>query len=432
MDKIVKMINGTIHTSGCTLKCDYCYLAQSNYRNDSETYALRYPLETVLQACSKKRLGGTAFIQIIGDGETLLPKDAVSLICGLLKEGHYVQVVTNGTLQNRIHELVETAEQNGLVSHLLLSFSLHFLELEKHNLLEIESYNFEYIDDLEKMDNHKFCYAGSWYFQVDFTTGMYSQCLMNAGFAHNFFEHLDRELLLEPVGTGCKAAFCWCGWAKKLNLIPNECNYIKTEKFVMKPENQFIDRGILDAGFANLAETNCQYSEKEKAVNKEKRLQYDYFSKKVDLLNFDFKEKNYLKFIEGAEELLQNDLNPRLLYVVQLVVRYGYSLLRSGQWERAMNLESCYDDLNYNADYCLVMGLIYMKNGMVEKAIQMFSEAADKNFVMDKGANSYLPYYNLGVIYECLGEERQAQEYYQKCNSYGLAQERLRDLLGCH
>lgn len=28
MEKIVKMINGTIHTLGCTLQCEYCYLAQ--------------------------------------------------------------------------------------------------------------------------------------------------------------------------------------------------------------------------------------------------------------------------------------------------------------------------------------------------------------------------------------------------------------------
>lgn len=50
-----------------------------------------------------------------------------------------------------------------------------------------------------------------------------------------------------------------------------------------------------------------------------------------------------------------------------------------------MVLESCYEDMNYNAGYCLVMGLIYLKNGMVENAIQMLSEVTDKNFVMDNG-----------------------------------------------
>ena len=34
MEQIVKMINGVIHTSGCTLSCEYCYLAQANYKNE--------------------------------------------------------------------------------------------------------------------------------------------------------------------------------------------------------------------------------------------------------------------------------------------------------------------------------------------------------------------------------------------------------------
>ena len=78
MEQIVKMINGVIHTSGCTLSCEYCYLAQANYKNEiGIKKALQYPLDVVRQACSKERLGGTCFIQIIGDGETLLPEDCL-------------------------------------------------------------------------------------------------------------------------------------------------------------------------------------------------------------------------------------------------------------------------------------------------------------------------------------------------------------------
>ena len=61
MENIVKMINGRIHTAGCTLSCDYCCLAQVEHKNDWEPYALKYPLETVLKACSKERLGGDGF-----------------------------------------------------------------------------------------------------------------------------------------------------------------------------------------------------------------------------------------------------------------------------------------------------------------------------------------------------------------------------------
>ena len=68
-----------------------------------------------------------------------------------------------------------------------------------------------------------------------------------------------------------------------------------------------------------------------------------------------------------------------------------------------MELASCYEDLNYNADYCYVMGLAYMNNGMIEQAEQSFYEAARRNFVIDKGANSEWPYLNLGLIYESRG-----------------------------
>lgn len=145
MDKVVKVINGLIHTSGCTLRCDYCYLVQGNHLNvRGGNTTLKYPLETVLKACSKKRLGGTALFQIIGDGETLLPEDVVPLIHGLLREGHYVRVITNGTLRDKIQELVEKAEKDGLLGRLMLSFSLHFLELEKRNLLERFASNVKY------------------------------------------------------------------------------------------------------------------------------------------------------------------------------------------------------------------------------------------------------------------------------------------------
>ena len=154
----------------------------------------------------------------------------------------------------------------------------------------------------------------------------------------------------------------------------------------------------------------------------------DYFAKQVDILRFDFKEEKYDHFIEGAEQLLEADLNPHLLDVVWLVVRYGYALIRTGKLERALDLASCWDDLEYNADYCYMMGLIYMKNGMIEKAVTAFLEATQKSFVMDKGVNDYLAYFNLGVIYECIGQNDEAKQYYLKCENYEAAKQRLKEM----
>ena len=506
MEKIVKRINATIQTTGCNLKCEYCFLAQAHYGNKGIIKSLQYPLQTILAACSKERLGGQCAIQLMGDGETLLPDDVVELILGLLKEGHYVRVVNNGTLSNRIHELIKSTESDGTIDRLSMMFSLHFLELEKRNLLKVftENINYvkksgcsfeislvacdEYIEKAERinqfceqelggvipwvlpadkydtsanyvgvfskydehtylenikrafpsfqrefvqekkdMDNHKFCYAGDWFFYLDFTTGRYSQCMKNVGPEHNFFEHLEDELMLQPVGTRCKSAYCMCGGAKTLNLIPEGNSY---EEIQQKngSYDKYVSEKILRAYNTNLAETNKEYTKEEKASYLEKQLQQEYFKRQIEMLRLDFKEEKYEEFIENAERILEMDLNPRLLDVVWLVVSYGYALIRIGEIQRALDLESCWKDLEYNADYCYVMGLIYMKNGMIEQAILSFSEALEKNFAMEKGVNDYLAHYNLGVIYECMGQTEEARQHYITSQSYEPAKNRLTEL----
>jgi tetratricopeptide (TPR) repeat protein len=41
------------------------------------------------------------------------------------------------------------------------------------------------------------------------------------------------------------------------------------------------------------------------------------------------------------------------------------------------------------------------------------------------GVNSYRAFYNIGVIYECLGKTEEAIKYYEKCGDYRLAKSRL-------
>ena len=41
--------------------------------------------------------------------------------------------------------------------------------------------------------------------------------------------------------------------------------------------------------------------------------------------------------------------------------------------------------------------------------------------VMPEGVNSYKAFYNIGIIYECIGKPMQAIHYYKKCNDYSPA-----------
>lgn len=115
---------------------------------------------------------------------------------------------------------------------------------------------------------------------------------------------------------------------------------------------------------------------------------------------------------------LSYDLEPKLEYVIDMVETYGYALLNSGKEEEALLFENIYEVFAQSADFQFLMGLIYMKNALFRQAIEEFLKAVKQNECRMVGVNSYLAYYNVGVIYECLGNLEQAKKYYMMCGEY--------------
>lgn len=122
------------------------------------------------------------------------------------------------------------------------------------------------------------------------------------------------------------------------------------------------------------------------------------------------------------------DLNPKLEYVIDMVETYGYALINSGQEEQALFFENIYEEFGNTADFKFLMGLIYMNNEMFDAAVEEFKKAVKMPEGRTKGANSYLAYYNIGVIYECLGDQERAKMYYHKCGGYAPAEKRLNNM----
>lgn len=125
---------------------------------------------------------------------------------------------------------------------------------------------------------------------------------------------------------------------------------------------------------------------------------------------------------------LSYDLNPKLEYVIDMVETYGYALINSGQAQTALFFENIYDEFGNSADFQFLMGLIYMNNERFEEAVAEFLKAAGHTECRGQGTNSYLAYYNIGVIYECLGERDKAKLYYKKCGEYEKAKKRQQAL----
>lgn len=133
-EKPKKLILGYIQNNKCNLRCEYCYYTQREIWNEYSSIDLPYPAEYIAKALSPKRLGGISLINLTGQGETLLCKDIVELTRQLLQLGHYVEIVTNGTIRNRIEEIL--AFDIDILEHLEFKISFHYTELKKKNMLD--------------------------------------------------------------------------------------------------------------------------------------------------------------------------------------------------------------------------------------------------------------------------------------------------------
>lgn len=131
-----------------------------------------------------------------------------------------------------------------------------------------------------------------------------------------------------------------------------------------------------------------------------------------------YMKKDYGTSILNFEKALEYDINAKLVYVHDLVETYGYALINAKQYKKALQLEGVYDDFKDSADFVFLMGLIYMNNALFDEAIQEFEKATQYNKCKIQGVNSYLAFYNIGVIKECLNDKRNALYYYNKCGEY--------------
>lgn len=141
--KIVKFIDCYVPIDKCNLRCSYCYLNQEDkFQNRRYVYPMA---KVVRKALSQRRLGGRAFINFCGDGETMLCDELIIIIKELIEEGHYIQIVTNTTISKAIDQLIHSGMD---LKHLFVKCSLQYLELKQRNMLGI------YVSNVKKLQRN--------------------------------------------------------------------------------------------------------------------------------------------------------------------------------------------------------------------------------------------------------------------------------------
>ena len=131
--RMARFIDCYIPINTCNLRCPYCYITQSK-RWDAPLPKVTYATETIIHALSQKRLGAVCHFNICGNGETLLCPQLTDIVEGLLREGHFVFIVTNGTVTKVIDKMLHFPHQ--LRERLGFKFSFHYLQLQERGLVD--------------------------------------------------------------------------------------------------------------------------------------------------------------------------------------------------------------------------------------------------------------------------------------------------------
>ena len=139
-----KFIDLFLPVTTCNLRCKYCYIAQLNLF-EAALPKFNYTPEQIVKAFSVERLGGVCVFNICGGGETMLPSEIVPITRGLLEQGHYVMIVTNGTISKRFDEFIQLPKE--LLKRLLFKFSFQFLELKRLDLMD------KFFENIKKVKN---------------------------------------------------------------------------------------------------------------------------------------------------------------------------------------------------------------------------------------------------------------------------------------
>lgn len=126
---------------------------------------------------------------------------------------------------------------------------------------------------------------------------------------------------------------------------------------------------------------------------------------------------------------LEYDVDPHTEYVQMMVIGYGYALLHLGRFEYALQFRNIYDEFATTADFVCLMGLIYLRNGMIVQAMTEFLKATSFDSARTEGANTYIPTYNMACVNEVLGDLDNAVKLYKKCGNFKPAKDRLEELL---
>ncbi len=147
MENKIKMFIGcNVPAYTCNFKCMYCYLGQHPETYEKGIIQLFASPEEIAHKFDINRIGGPCYFNMCGAGETLLHPQIIDLVIALTSNGHYTDIITNGSLSNRFDELIKKTSEESK-KHILIKFSFHYIQLKEKGLLDTFVSNVNKIKD---------------------------------------------------------------------------------------------------------------------------------------------------------------------------------------------------------------------------------------------------------------------------------------------
>lgn len=117
----------------------------------------------------------------------------------------------------------------------------------------------------------EFCYAGDWFFTVDLSSGITTQCYEGADMHYNIYQNVNQKIPFRAVGTKCPSSHCFNGHAfLPLGVIPEFAapTYTELRDRLCTDGSHWITEEMSDTLNSRLKNANREYSKIKKAFTR--------------------------------------------------------------------------------------------------------------------------------------------------------------------
>ncbi|NLL79119.1 MAG: hypothetical protein GX234_04895 [Clostridiales bacterium] len=141
-----------------------------------------------------------------------------------------------------------------------------------------------------------------------------------------------------------------------------------------RPEANWIKEPFRTILNSKLYETNSEYTELEKIWSYEKSVSKDILKQKRDLIAKQIEKKDWENVVITIDDVVRSDLfNLKEKWMKQMIIMYGYALFFSQSYQNVSSVYAdFYEEFNNSTEYLLLLGKLYVKEEMLEKAIVIF------------------------------------------------------------